>query len=1140
MSRGARVKDQASEIHAIINPLVIHASTQPGAASGDSGFSQVPSTQPSSAESVDRGAPESGLRAASDGAGADERSQYAQKEAECVAQKQTERVSSRPTMTWVAQASRGGGISWVAPAEADPGDGIRFSSSASDPRAVVVFDKQHRRQIVLLSSIILHEQLLFGKRLMFPGSPLAFLGEKTPWRSQKDSFLADRALSGLPFKKGSLEALSAEYILALSHILAHSHILAQALSTSTLYPLDPALDVGESGFDRAALRRLHKGQKANGERRFSGFRRKIVGFGNFLRERFSCAKRAKCKGQKTKDDSSEIRELLSNPGEWRVLDGGMWGPGSKRLDVVLGPYPSSITQPAANGDGTFSDVSELGVVIEEAASHFETFPEEIRGTLDPRLKADMLFLQLWRAEFSWLSPWLPDPCSDVSTLLLFTAATLRLRQRLVLKLARSLADIVTKRASASTNKSASGALSQPSANDVVGGTLSQEPSTEPSSAKSVDRGAPESVLQLQLAASLLVDGAGADEEDGFDGEDRKKPEAEAPSPSAETGSLPQTSSPQPAASGDSRLSQEPSTQPSSAESGDRGAPESGLQPASSLLVGGAGADEEGVFDKEVRKEPEAEPRLYFFFDREECPATGRLFITLLDSAVPVGSQRSKPRRSFPSPSAFGPYDEDASSSAEPGLGSGSTTTADVNTLSQTLRLSTESVSTSSADPGTLPQSPSTQPATSGDSGLSQEPSTQSSSSESVDRGAPKSVLRATSLSVVAEADEHSENAPSEEFVRDPGNVYAKQNDRRVHFTLGDGRARGSVSSDEDFPDSVVVSKINWVVWVSERRKSRRSFPIVPGPYAGNVSSSVESGLGSGSTTTADVSLNTLSSQTLSAESASGALPQPATNGVGGTLSQEPSTQSSSAESVDRRAPESGLQAAPDGTVADEHSQLDAPSEENVSLSGSLAQEAPVDVRDGSPPPPESVNNGSTKTPGTTAPAAVPVFMGPVVHRILDFVDGPVQSPQTIGINLSGPPIHVPPAATGPALGDPLAEDCPGPSSGNACTTSTTDAVGDTQPQTSTTTTTTPAANTPGGADPGALPQESNTSSPSSGPGDRGPRDSNPAAVLVEDKSYPHSDNSARDVLLKIGGLLLAATLIVLGYDFFFRNCVAEA
>ena len=506
MLRGARVKGQESEIHAIINPLVIDASTQP-AASGDGGLSQGPSLarlrnlrnlQRSSAESVNRGAPESGLRAASDGARADERSQDAQKEAECVAQKeQAERVASRPT-TWIAQTDRGGGISWAAPAEADPGDGIGFVSSDEDsdsvvsgvaqrpksrprrsspivlgpyigpvsysspeaePRVVVVEHHDRRRaRVVLLNSSMLQQQLLLGARQLF-------LGETTPWRSQKE---------------GSLDALSADYILALSQILAqlaHSHI--PALSTSTLFPLDPRLDMGE----------------------------------------------------------------------WHVL-GGEYGPGSARVDIV------GTTQHATNGNNTPPDMRLFEVVVEEAGDHFETVPEEngnassmpLPPTLDPRLKADILFIQHWGAQFSSLS----EPALlDVNTLL---AQTLRLRQRLVMRLAKAFAadlHLFLVGLSSARAESASGTLPQPA------------------------------------TSSLLVDGAGADEESGR-------------------------------------------------------------------------------FDEEDRKEPEA-----------------------------------------PSPIALGLHDEGASSSAEPGFGSVSTTTADVNTLLQTLRLSTESPSTSTADPGTLPQSPST-------------------------------------------------------------------------------------------------------------------------------------------------------------------------------------------------------------------------------------------------------------------------------------------------------------------------------------------------------------------------------------------------------------------------------------------------
>ena len=78
-----------------------------------------------------------------------------------------------------------------------------------------------------------------------------------------------------------------------------------------------------------------------------------------------------------------------------------------------------------------------------------------------------------------------------------------------------------------------------------------------------------------------------------------------------------------------------------------------------------------------------------------------------DSVVPVVSPRSEPKRS--SLRCLGTYDEGVrvSSCQKSDPRFGSTTAADVNTLSQTLRVSAESASTSIADSGTLPQSPST-------------------------------------------------------------------------------------------------------------------------------------------------------------------------------------------------------------------------------------------------------------------------------------------------------------------------------------------------------------------------------------------------------------------------------------------------
>lgn len=143
---------------------------------------------------------------------------------------------------------------------------------------------------------------------------------------------------------------------------------------------------------------------------------------------------------------------------------------------------------------------------------------------------------------------------------------------------------------------------------------------------------------------------------------------------------------------------------------------------------------------------------------------------------------------------------------------------------------------------------------------------------------------------------------------------------------------------------------------------------------------------------------------------------------------------------------------------------------------------------------------------------VPEIMGPNLPP----------GPQTIVLNLVTWVPHVPPA-TGAASEDIPAEDHPQPSSGGACTTRATDVGVDTSPQTSTTTTTT---------------TTTHTHSPSSGPGDRELPDTNPAIVLVEDQSHPHSDDSARCVLL-VGGWVLVATVIVFGFEYFFRNCVAE-
>ena len=130
-------------------------------------------------------------------------------------------------------------------------------------------------------------------------------------------------------------------------------------------------------------------------------------------------------------------------------------------------------------------------------------------------------------------------------------------------------------------------------------------------------------------------------------------------------------------------------------------------------------------------------------------------------------------------------------------------------------------------------------------------------------------------------------------------------------------------------------------------------------------------------------------------------------------------------------------------------------------------------------------------------------------------------PQTLVLNLAPSVPHVPPVAGSASEGIP-AEDSPELNCGGTGTTSTTDVGVDTSPQTSTTTTTT----------------TTSAQSPSSGPGGRELPHTNPAIGLVEDQSHPHSDDSARCVLL-IGGLVLLVIVIIFGFDLFCRNCIAE-
>ena len=145
-------------------------------------------------------------------------------------------------------------------------------------------------------------------------------------------------------------------------------------------------------FDRAALCPLHKvGQKAHGEGRFSEFRRKIVGFGNFLHERLSCAKRAKCKRQRTKGDSSEIRELLSNP------------------DMNQGPLPSKRISEDRSGEGAKSGVFRTlpGSILKKARSvgthgryaYDQAGPGELSVAAESRVRAQKGVRFLEAAEF---------------------------------------------------------------------------------------------------------------------------------------------------------------------------------------------------------------------------------------------------------------------------------------------------------------------------------------------------------------------------------------------------------------------------------------------------------------------------------------------------------------------------------------------------------------------------------------------------------------------------------------------------------------------------------------------------------------------------------------------------------------------